>query len=141
MVKIANENGHPSESGEIVLANPTWKKNKGKFHSHQRNNGRERGNFDKSNITCYSCGRNGHFSIERRASKTGIVFSPNAKEAAAAQVKDKKKGKNKKDGMEIMLCQVTSQLKDLFTSVQSLLQDDEGFILDSGATYNSTFSS
>jgi Zinc knuckle len=108
--------------------------NWGKFCSQQRKNDREGGIFDKSNITCYNCERDGHFSNECRAPETGNVFLPNVNEATAARVKGKKKGKNKKDGMEIMLCQVTSQLKNLSTLVPSLLRDDEVFILNSGAT-------
>jgi hypothetical protein len=115
------------------LANPGWKKKK------FQKNGDNKFSKDRSNITCYNCGKKGHFSNKCWAPKTNNAYAPKANEANAAKVQNKKKGK-KKDGVEVMLCQVIDQLKELPTSVKSLLQDDEIFILDSGAMYNSTFS-
>ncbi len=45
-----------AESGEVILANPGWKKKK------FQKNGDNKFGKDQSNITCYNCGKKGHFS-------------------------------------------------------------------------------
>jgi hypothetical protein len=133
-------NGKDDTSGEIVLANPSFKKKGGRFQKKFYGKGR---NVDLSQVTCYNCGRKGHYADKCRAPRTGGLFSPRSQEvgAAQAQAKAKSKGKKGNQSMEILLCSITKEgINELSPTVQSLLQDEEIFLLDSGATYNSTFS-
>ena len=121
--------GKEDTGGEIVLANPNLKGKGGRFQ--KRYNGKGR-NVDLSQVTCYNCGQKGHYANKCRAPRTGNMFSPKGQEVGAAQVKAKSKGKKGGQSMEIMLCSITKEgINEISSTVQSLLQDEEIFLLDS----------
>ena len=109
--------GKEDTGGEIILANPSFKGKGGRFQKRSYGKGR---NIDLSQVTCYNCGRKGHYANKCRAPRTGNVFSPKGQEVGAAQVKAKSKGKKGNQGMEIMLCSITKEgVNELTSTVQS----------------------